>query len=642
MDVSDLKDLTAEVKKRMDTQLDHVRREFSGVRTGRASVTILDTVHVEAYGSHMPLNQVASLSIPEPTLIVAQPFDPVADGGDREGDPQLEPRPESDQRRQGGAHSRFPSLTEERRKELSKLVHKYAEEGRNGVRQVRRDANDRLKKLLKDHKISEDDERRGLDDVQKITDQHVDDDRRPAEEEGRMRESCCGQSQTGSCRIFTHLECSAPCGAGPLRSAASSSTCAPAARPCSPATISTRRAPGRRASLAGRAANMWRYRELMPLFDGESPITLGEGWTPLIHATRLGADLGLSRLFVKDESLNPTNSFKARGLSAAVTRAARLGARVLSVPSAGNAANAMAAYAAAAGIPAKVFMPRDVKVPFIRECELYGADVTLVDGLITDAGRIAAETRQAARLVRRLDAQGAVPHRGQEDDGLRARGAARLADCPTGSSIRPAAAPAWSACGKRSTSSSGSAGSRRQRRPRMVSVQAEHCAPIVRAFEQGAERSDRCGQNARTIADGLRVPKAIGDFLVLRAVRESGGTALAVTDAEMVAAMRELGSREGISAAPEGGAALQALKRLMADGPRRARRHRGAVQHRRRAEISRRAVVDFRAIGCRGSKRADTLTRLHGSADRSLSPLRHPPRAVRPDLRGLGVRGCSS
>src|SRR5918992_3781563 len=136
---------------------------------------------------------------------------------------------------------------------------------------------------------------------------------------------------------------------------------------------------------------MWRYREVMPLFDGERPITLGEGWTPLAHAQRLGEGLGLERLFVKDESLNPTNSFKARGLSAAVTRAAGLGAKVLAVPSAGNAANAMAAYAAAAGIPAKVFMPRDVKVPFIRECELYGAEVHLVDGLITDAGRISAE-----------------------------------------------------------------------------------------------------------------------------------------------------------------------------------------------------------------------------------------------------------
>ena len=172
MDVSDLKGLSAEVKKRMDTQMEHVRREFSGVRTGRASVTILDTVHVEAYGSHMPLNQVASLSIPEPTLIVAQPFDPSLLSAIEKAirSSNLGLNPTSD-----GKIVRIPipALTEERRKELSKLVHKYAEEGRNGVRQVRRDANEKLKKLLKDHKISEDDERRGLDEVQKITDQHI-------------------------------------------------------------------------------------------------------------------------------------------------------------------------------------------------------------------------------------------------------------------------------------------------------------------------------------------------------------------------------------------------------------------------------------------------------------------------------------
>jgi ribosome recycling factor len=172
MDVSDLKGLSAEVKKRMDTQMEHVRREFSGVRTGRASVTILDTVHVEAYGSHMPLNQVASLSIPEPTLIVAQPFDPslmsAIEKAVRSSNLGLNPTNDGKVVR-----IPIPTLTEERRKELSKLVHKYAEEGRNGVRQVRRDANDKLKKLLKDHKISEDDERRGLDEVQKITDQHV-------------------------------------------------------------------------------------------------------------------------------------------------------------------------------------------------------------------------------------------------------------------------------------------------------------------------------------------------------------------------------------------------------------------------------------------------------------------------------------
>jgi ribosome recycling factor len=172
MDVSDLKDLAAEVRKRMDAQLEHVRREFGGVRTGRASVTILDTVHVEAYGSQMPLNQVASLSIPEPTMIIAQPFDPslmaTIEKAIRSANLGLNPTNDGKVVR-----IPLPALTEERRKELSKLVHKYAEEGRNGVRQVRREANDRLKKLLKDHKISEDDERRGLEDVQKITDQHI-------------------------------------------------------------------------------------------------------------------------------------------------------------------------------------------------------------------------------------------------------------------------------------------------------------------------------------------------------------------------------------------------------------------------------------------------------------------------------------
>ncbi len=172
MDVSDLKGLFAEVKKRMDSQIEHVRRELGGVRTGRASVSILDTVHVEAYGSHMPLNQVASLSIPEPTMIVAQPFDPslmsAVEKAIRSANLGLNPTNDGKVVRVP-----IPALTDERRKELSKIVHKYAEEGRNGVRQVRREANEKLKKLLKDHKISEDDERRGLDEVQKITDQHI-------------------------------------------------------------------------------------------------------------------------------------------------------------------------------------------------------------------------------------------------------------------------------------------------------------------------------------------------------------------------------------------------------------------------------------------------------------------------------------
>jgi ribosome recycling factor len=172
MDVSDTQELFAEVNKRMDGQLEHVRRELAGVRTGRASVAILDAVHVEAYGSPMPLNQVASLSIPEPTLIVAQPFDPQLMGAIEKAirTANLGLNPASDGK---VVRIPLPALTEERRKELSKLVHKYAEEGRNGVRQVRRDANDRLKKLLKDSAISQDEERRALDEVQKITDQHI-------------------------------------------------------------------------------------------------------------------------------------------------------------------------------------------------------------------------------------------------------------------------------------------------------------------------------------------------------------------------------------------------------------------------------------------------------------------------------------
>src|SRR5688572_31702489 len=362
---------------------------------------------------------------------------------------------------------------------------------------------------------------------------------------------------------FTHLECSAPCGVPAYDPRVEQHLCVCGAPLLARYDLAKARAWQKR-SLTGRPANMWRYRELMPLFDGESPVTLGEGWTPLIHAIRIGADLGLARVFVKDESLNPTNSFKARGLSAAVTRAVQLGARVLSVPSAGNAANAMAAYAAAAGIPAKVFMPRDVKVPFIRECELYGAEVTLVDGLITDAGRIAAETGKplawydvsTLKEPYRIEGKKTMAYElGEHFDW-------QMPDWiiyPTGGGTGMVGM--WKAFDELERIGWITPG----RRPRMVSVQAEQCAPIVRAFEEGAERSELWA-NARTIADGLRVPKAVGDFLVLRAVRESGGTALAVTDAEMVASMRELGSREGISAAPEGGASLQALKRLVADG----------------------------------------------------------------------------
>jgi threonine synthase len=362
---------------------------------------------------------------------------------------------------------------------------------------------------------------------------------------------------------FTHLECSMPCGAAPYDPRLDQHLCICGAPLLARYDLDSARA-WRPESLAGREATMWRYRELMPLFDGEAPVTLGEGWTPLVHAQRLGKRLDLERLHVKDESLNPTNSFKARGLSAAVTRAAYLGARTLSVPSAGNAANALAAYAAVAGIPAQVFMPRDVKVPFIRECELYGATVTLVDGLITDAGRIAAETGKplgwydvsTLKEPYRIEGKKTMAYEiGEQLDW-------EFPDWivyPTGGGTGMVGM--WKAFEELERIG----WKRSAKRPRMVSVQAEHCAPIVRAFEEGRDRSDLF-PDARTIADGLRVPKAIGDFLVLRAIRESGGTALAVSDAEMVSGMREIGATEGISAAPEGGAALQAIKMLRRDG----------------------------------------------------------------------------
>ncbi len=322
-------------------------------------------------------------------------------------------------------------------------------------------------------------------------------------------------------------------------------------------------------SLAGRAPTMWRYRELMPLVGDEQPVTLGEGFTPLVHAARLGRELGLTSLYIKDESLNPTNSFKARGLSAAVTRARTIGARTLSVPSAGNAANAMAAYAACAGLEAKVFMPKDVKVPFIRECELYGADVHLVDGLITDAGRIAAEMGtplgwydvSTLKEPYRIEGKKTMAYELAEQLGW------RWPDWiiyPTGGGT--GIVGMWKACEEVERLGWVPRG----RRPRMVSVQAEHCAPIPRAFELGAERSEMW-QHARTCADGLRVPKAIGDFLVLRAVRESAGTALAVSDAEMVRDMKAIGAFEGVSAAPEGGATLSALRTLQDRGLVKAR-----------------------------------------------------------------------
>jgi threonine synthase len=362
---------------------------------------------------------------------------------------------------------------------------------------------------------------------------------------------------------FTHLECSRPCGV-PLLDPRGRHHLCPCGAPLLARYDLRALRSWSRESLRDREPSLWRYRELLPVFPGEMPISLGEGFTPLLQASRLGAELGLSRLYVKDESPNPTNSFKARGQSVAVTRAAALGATTVSVPTAGNAGCAMAAYAAKAGLEARVFMPRDVKRAFVDECTLLGATVELVDGLITDAGRIAAERGaglgwydvSTLKEPYRVEGKKSMAFELAEQLGWRWPD---VVIYPTGGGtgligmwkgFEELEAIGWVAPGAR---------------PRMISVQADGCAPIVRAFAEGRETAAPV-VDAHTIADGLRVPRAVGDFLMLRAIRESGGTALAVSDAAMVDGMLRLGRLEGISAAPEGGATLAALDALVAAG----------------------------------------------------------------------------
>jgi threonine synthase len=320
----------------------------------------------------------------------------------------------------------------------------------------------------------------------------------------------------------------------------------------------------KRESLAGRPPNMWRYRELMPLLSGDEPVTLGEGFTPLIHARRLGNTLGLERLLIKDESLNPTNSFKARGLSAAISRARALGAETVFLPTAGNAGNAAAAYAAAAGMKCEVFIPKDAKQPFVDECRLYGANVTLVEGLITDAGKLATETAKPLGWYEVSTFREAGRAEGKKTMGyeLAEQLDWTLPDWiiyPTGGGT--GLVGMWKAFAEMEAIGWLAAG----QRPKMVSVQTDGCAPIIRAFHNGAETAGTW-DNAHTVADGLRVPRAIADFLILRTLRESGGTAVSVSDAQMLEDMLTLGKLEGVSAAPEGAASLSAVRQLVAQG----------------------------------------------------------------------------
>jgi len=329
-----------------------------------------------------------------------------------------------------------------------------------------------------------------------------------------------------------------------------------------------------REGIAGRAANpsgralpsgrsLWRYRELLPVRDPRYVLCLGEGFTPLVHATRLGQVVQFAHLFIKDEGLNPTGTFKARGLAVAVSRAWELGVEQVSIPSSGNAAGAMSAYAALAGMRAYVFMPRDAPQPFVAECRALGAEVTLVDGLITDCGRAAAQgIRQFGRFdvatlkePYRLEGKKTMGYELAEQMGW------TLPDViiyPTGGGT--GLIGMWK--GFDELEQLGWIG---PQRPRMVAVQSEGCAPMVKAFHEGRGFAEPW-QGAKTIADGLRVPAAVGDFLILRALRESRGTAVAVSDQEIMEAAKLMGRTQGIFPCPEGAATLAGFQRLRCQG----------------------------------------------------------------------------
>ena len=314
---------------------------------------------------------------------------------------------------------------------------------------------------------------------------------------------------------------------------------------------------------AGRDRTIWRWHELMPARSAQEIVTLGEGGTPLLRAERLGVRLGMTDLWIKEEGGNPTGSFKARGLGAAVTMAKALGAKSIALPTAGNAGGAAAAYAAKAGIACHVFMPTDTPKVFRIECETYGATVTLVDGLIDDCGRIVAARKDAEgwfdvstlKEPYRVEGKKTMGYELAEQLGW------TLPDVvvyPTGGGT--GLIGMWKAFDEMERM--GWIGAKR---PRMVSVQAEGCAPIPKAFAEGKDVSLRF-ENAETYASGLRVPKAYADYLILKILRASNGEAVAVSDDAMREAVAEMGASEGLFPAPEGGAAWAAVKQLVAAG----------------------------------------------------------------------------
>jgi len=315
--------------------------------------------------------------------------------------------------------------------------------------------------------------------------------------------------------------------------------------------------------LKSRPSSLWRYREVLPVVNDQNIVTLGEGWTPLLYCGRLSEKLNLPEVYLKDESLNPTGAFKARGLALAVSMAKELGVRKVAIPSAGNAAGAMAAYAARARIEAYIFMPRDTPAANIIECIEMGAHVTLIDGLITDCGAEVAKYKETEGWFDLSTLKEPYRIEGKKTMGyeLAEQLNWELPDVilyPTGGGT--GLVGMWKAFDEMERM--GWIGSSR---PRMYTVQATGCAPIVRAFEKGWSEAPEF-ENARTIASGLRVPRAIGDFLMLEILNQSGGGAVAVTDEDMIAAVREIGSAEGVFCAPEGAACLPALRELIAAG----------------------------------------------------------------------------
>ena len=318
-----------------------------------------------------------------------------------------------------------------------------------------------------------------------------------------------------------------------------------------------------KSALMERAATFWRYTELLPIIDPAHTVSLGEAVTPLIRTQHLGKLLGLEMLWVKDESPLPGGSFKARGLAMAVSKAKELGLTKLAIPSAGNAATALAIYAARAGMEAHIFMPQDSPAFNRNTCRMAGASVTLIDGLITDAGKIVAERKEEENWFDVSTLKEPYRVEGKKTMGLEIAEQFdwQLPDAivyPTGGGT--GIVGMWK--GFQELEEIGWIDAKR---PRMISVQATGCAPIVKAWEAGDTEAEPW-VDAHTIAAGLRVPQAVGDFLILDAIRGSGGTAIAVTDEEILAAMNILGTKEGILACPEGAATVAGLMKLVEAG----------------------------------------------------------------------------